>query len=825
MDTPFANLLNTNHVPSDAQLAQLRTFLDDEPRTTMTAFDTQEQNLLNALESLRKKKGDCQSFIDKHKAIMSPFRRLPFDVLQTIFLFCIPVEHNAVMSTSQAPMLLTHVCHRWREATLSMPSLWATLHIPIPAQPAGPYRSSLHEYDSFSVAFAAQAVGANPPPPAPLREEEHQVLAYWKAVYDTSLAHWKRKMEVRMAFVEEWLRRAGGLKLSINIIEWAPPPDRRTITHSWKNKLPGQKIKLLDILKSHAARWERLELSVTWRFLSEILSTEAPNMKYFKVCYAPMSPPNFFESNSRFVMSQVTSDEEEDQSAEEAAASAAQAAAQTMYTESKLLKSSKLSTLYLKTLTTDIFLLPTRWENITELFFEGYSSRFPTWTPLPGMGTLTKFGKTEAKDLLTRCPCLRKCHLLVGRGDRRNRNPLSLLIPNQAKEVITLQHLEHLSVHETNPREEEALASLFESFQFPALRSIVFTTSALPRLSRRSSLITLLTQCTNDIQKLAIDYRSFTKTDLSEVLGMVSETVEDLWLTVDYWETREGHWYYEDEAAAGMGATAVGPGAQNLNRPAPSFLMNDFLEELTPDIPPPPRSADAMDESGDAEPFRGVEPAVTVTKRVLCPNLRLFSCRLRSAEFDEPTLLKFIRARRSNRVLESGAIKQMIRRIKVLFAVKSREEIPAAEGDNQYNIGGMLVVEASQKFSTNQEKKKPAHNIHSYVFDSLKDDDDVYFGIPGVGAQKDTERDVLEQSQEARQELHTKGRLQVKLGWPPEPRIAFFPKGYPDLPTVSAATIASRVWSPHCGAFGTMSLPGGGSAENRGLTDSGVRIF
>jgi len=64
-----------------------------------------------------------------HEALMSPFRRLPPEILQMIFVLCLPSNRNAVMHGSEAPVLLGRVCSEWRRVSLATPEVWSSLHI------------------------------------------------------------------------------------------------------------------------------------------------------------------------------------------------------------------------------------------------------------------------------------------------------------------------------------------------------------------------------------------------------------------------------------------------------------------------------------------------------------------------------------------------------------------------------------------------------------------------------------------------------------------------------------------------------------------------
>ncbi|KAJ3491887.1 hypothetical protein NLJ89_g11290 [Agrocybe chaxingu] len=58
---------------------------------------------------------------------LSPFRRLPFDILQEIAMWCLPEKPTGQIR--DAPISLSQVSSGWRRAVLSMLSLWSELHI------------------------------------------------------------------------------------------------------------------------------------------------------------------------------------------------------------------------------------------------------------------------------------------------------------------------------------------------------------------------------------------------------------------------------------------------------------------------------------------------------------------------------------------------------------------------------------------------------------------------------------------------------------------------------------------------------------------------
>ncbi|KAJ3520371.1 hypothetical protein NMY22_g12786 [Coprinellus aureogranulatus] len=73
--------------------------------------------------------------------IDSPIQHLPEDVLATLFQHCVPYPTRCnpgpPLSCNHPSVILSHVCHTWRDLALSTPLLWSRMHIrgPVP----GPY--------------------------------------------------------------------------------------------------------------------------------------------------------------------------------------------------------------------------------------------------------------------------------------------------------------------------------------------------------------------------------------------------------------------------------------------------------------------------------------------------------------------------------------------------------------------------------------------------------------------------------------------------------------------------------------------------------------
>ncbi|KAJ6463480.1 hypothetical protein C8R45DRAFT_1025916 [Mycena sanguinolenta] len=130
-NSPFADRLNTNYVPSDSEVLEIRALLLDSA-DELARIDTRIGEVEIALAQLKEQRASFKAPIDAHRALISPMRRIPHDVLVEIFCACLPSEHNALIDFAEAPLVLGRICKHWRSVAYSSPILWSTMHIPWP---------------------------------------------------------------------------------------------------------------------------------------------------------------------------------------------------------------------------------------------------------------------------------------------------------------------------------------------------------------------------------------------------------------------------------------------------------------------------------------------------------------------------------------------------------------------------------------------------------------------------------------------------------------------------------------------------------------------
>jgi hypothetical protein len=133
INSPYASNLHTNYTPTESEILQIQQFLTESLKR-LSSLDAEIDRARSILDELHREHDALSDEIEAHRALISPIRQLPLDVLVEIFVHCLPEGRNAVMSSQEAPILLGRICSAWRSIALSTPRLWESLHIPTPTQ-------------------------------------------------------------------------------------------------------------------------------------------------------------------------------------------------------------------------------------------------------------------------------------------------------------------------------------------------------------------------------------------------------------------------------------------------------------------------------------------------------------------------------------------------------------------------------------------------------------------------------------------------------------------------------------------------------------------
>ncbi|KAK0199585.1 hypothetical protein DFS33DRAFT_1363403 [Desarmillaria ectypa] len=94
----------------------------------VSAYYAEIRRLLRTLEKLHRDYDRLSIYAEHYGALLSPVRRLPYDILLQIFKDVCAEPYN--IHPPRNSLILGLVCKRWRDITLDSPSLWSTIFIP-----------------------------------------------------------------------------------------------------------------------------------------------------------------------------------------------------------------------------------------------------------------------------------------------------------------------------------------------------------------------------------------------------------------------------------------------------------------------------------------------------------------------------------------------------------------------------------------------------------------------------------------------------------------------------------------------------------------------
>jgi len=98
----FDSVLGTNFVASESDVQLINAYLA-QPLSELTQLDLETSRL-------QAKRDGIHTRIQPYQALLSPIRRLSLDIMEKIFLSCLPTERNHPMSTLEAPLKLGRIC-------------------------------------------------------------------------------------------------------------------------------------------------------------------------------------------------------------------------------------------------------------------------------------------------------------------------------------------------------------------------------------------------------------------------------------------------------------------------------------------------------------------------------------------------------------------------------------------------------------------------------------------------------------------------------------------------------------------------------------------
>lgn len=122
----FQHHLHTNEPPPDFEATRLRNTLLHEAPDGVRRLDQKVARLLAAADDARAERDTLQTFIDCHKVILSPVRRIPPEIISEIFLHTCGYRYD-VFNSREGPWVLGQICSRWRAVALNCSTIWSSM--------------------------------------------------------------------------------------------------------------------------------------------------------------------------------------------------------------------------------------------------------------------------------------------------------------------------------------------------------------------------------------------------------------------------------------------------------------------------------------------------------------------------------------------------------------------------------------------------------------------------------------------------------------------------------------------------------------------------
>ena len=236
--SPFASRLDSNYAATDSEALEIKALLE-KPKSRLEELSIQ-------LEKLSNEQSVLLLFVSKHRALISPIRKLPIEILQEIFIACLPTAHNPVMSRWESPILLTQVCSSWRSVAHATPQLWKAIHVAIPCG---------ENFSSTTV---------------------------------------ERHIDHRSEAVQEWLTRSAAYPLNISLGRWG------------SSDLDEFYNKIIDTVIRFSERWKEVWFLAPYRALVPVASLPPSKVPLLETLSFNCPPPgpaqlNFMQLNPQSV--------------------------------------------------------------------------------------------------------------------------------------------------------------------------------------------------------------------------------------------------------------------------------------------------------------------------------------------------------------------------------------------------------------------------------------------------------------------------------------------------------------------------------------------
>ncbi|KAJ7845261.1 hypothetical protein B0H14DRAFT_2775049 [Mycena olivaceomarginata] len=123
----LSHLLASNDTPLDSEISFICDVISDG-KGLVNALSSQIDNLEAVVARLIRKRDEMAQLVCQHRAILSPVRRVPPELVCDIL--ALSLSSNDDDTEIRPPWHLGHICGSWRRAVLGYPALWSFIIVP-----------------------------------------------------------------------------------------------------------------------------------------------------------------------------------------------------------------------------------------------------------------------------------------------------------------------------------------------------------------------------------------------------------------------------------------------------------------------------------------------------------------------------------------------------------------------------------------------------------------------------------------------------------------------------------------------------------------------
>ncbi|KAF8206198.1 hypothetical protein K438DRAFT_1963283 [Mycena galopus ATCC 62051] len=212
----------------------------DLSSNTLDKFDADIDGARSVLNGLLTERDQTHEALEAHRALLSPIRRLPPEVLGEIFVQCIPRAEFIQAAVKRHPLLLTQISSNWRSVALATPALWTSIKVKLSTT------SCLPKLDLIKTWIARSGSC-----PLSFYIEESIQKDYYDegmltsaAVLELYAPHYHRWRNIRLQY-QDWRIETGFLKLPRDV-----PPQSLESLHLGRDFWPATEFDQLSQLLS-----------------------------------------------------------------------------------------------------------------------------------------------------------------------------------------------------------------------------------------------------------------------------------------------------------------------------------------------------------------------------------------------------------------------------------------------------------------------------------------------------------------------------------------------------------------------------------------------